>query len=150
MNSEHTKIKALLLPYLEGKLGEEERKMVEEHIKVCKECREEIEKYENIEEGLKMMKLKQPSKEVWDNYWSSVYNKLERKIGWIFFSIGAIILLFFGVYQFIDELIKDPTTPLVVKIGILLLSFGGVVLFVSILREQLFSKKKERYEEVEK
>lgn len=150
MNSEHTKIKALLLPYLEGKLGEEERKMVEEHLKVCKECREEIEKYENIEEGLKMMKLKQPSEEVWDNYWSSVYNRLERKIGWIFFSIGAIILLFFGVYQLIDELIKDPTTPLIVKIGILLLSFGGVVLFVSILREQLFSKKRERYEEVEK
>ncbi len=148
--NKHKKIKELLLPYLEGKLGEGERKEVEEHLKVCEECKAEIKKYIELEEGLKMMKLKEPDERVWENYWTSVYNRLERKIGWILFSLGAIIVLFFGVYQFIDELLKDPKTPLILKIGIFSLSLGAVVLFVSILREQLFSGKRERYKEVEK
>ena len=146
----HEDIKKLLLPYLEGKVSEEEKIIIEEHLKVCDECKREIKEYENLEEGLKMMKLKEPSKEVWDNYWFSVYNRIERKLGWIFLSIGAIIILFFGAYQFIDELVEDPQTPLILKIGIIALTFGGAVLFVSILREQLFARKKERYKEVEK
>ena len=146
----HEDIKKLLLPYLEGKVTEEEKKNVEEHLKVCDECKREIKEYKNIEEGLKMMKLKEPSKDVWDNYWLSVYNRIERKLGWIFFSIGAIMILFFGAYQFIKELVTDPQTPVLFKIGLIALCFGGVVLFVSILREQLFARKKERYKEVEK
>ncbi|MCP2597300.1 hypothetical protein NLC93_05470, partial [Candidatus Aminicenantes bacterium AC-335-G13] len=103
-----------------------------------------------LEEVLKKMEFKKPSDEIWKTYWSSIYNRLERKIGWILFSIGAIILLFWGAYKLIEELIKDPTIPLILKIGILAFFAGAIILLVSILREQLFMRKRERYKEVEK
>ena len=49
------------------------------------------------------MELKNPSKDVWRLYWASVYNRLERRIGWILLSIGAMIALFFGGYKMVAE-----------------------------------------------
>jgi len=146
----HQKIKELISLYLEGELDNRERKIVEQHIKECEECRKEFEELNKLEEVLKKMEFKKPSDEIWKTYWSSIYNRLERKIGWILFSIGAIILLFWGVYKLIEELIKDPTIPLILKIGILAFFAGAIILLVSILREQLFMRKRERYKEVEK
>ena len=96
------------------------------------------------------MTLKKPSKDIWEDYWSSVYNRLERKIGWIALSIGLIILIGIGVYPAIKDLFVNPETPLILKIGILVFGAGGIIVFISILREQLFFRKKERYKEVEK
>ena len=96
------------------------------------------------------MELKKPQKEVWEMYWSSVYNRLERQLGWILFSIGAIILLFFGGYKAIEGIIQDPTIPALLKAGILAVLGGIVILLVSLVRERFFVRKRERYKEVEK
>ena len=103
-----------------------------------------------FEEVMDKMELRKPPKEVWQVYWSSVYNRLERRFGWILFSIGAIILLFYGGYKAIEGLIQDPTIPLILKVGILGLLAGLVVLLVSIGRERIFVRQRERYKEVEK
>ncbi len=57
------------------------------------------------------MKLKKSPKDVWRLYWASVYNRLERRIGWILFSIGAMIILFFGGYKMVEGIIQDPSIP---------------------------------------
>ena len=147
---EHERIKKLLIPYSDGELGKEQRKTVEEHIKKCSECRAELEEMKKLEEVMSKMELKKPSKEVWQVYWTSVYNRLERRIGWILLSIGAMILFFFGGYKGIEGIIQDPSIPLLLKIGILSLLGGLVVLLVSLVRERFFVRKRERYKEVEK
>jgi hypothetical protein len=96
------------------------------------------------------MELKNPPKEMWQVYWSSVYNRLERRIGWILLSIGAIIMLFFGGYKAIVGIIEDPTIPMILKIGILAALGGLVILIVSIGRERIFVRQRERYKEVVK
>lgn len=95
------------------------------------------------------MALKQPPPETWKIYWSSVYNRLERRVGWIFLSIGAIILLFFGGYKLAEDLMASASIPLILKIGILALLAGLAVLLVSLGREQIFVRKRERYREIE-
>jgi hypothetical protein len=79
-----------------------------------------------------------------------VYNRLERKIGWIFLSIGAMILLFFGGYKMVESIIQDSNSPWYLKIGILAVITGAIILLVSLGREQLFVRKRERYKEIEK
>jgi hypothetical protein len=134
---DHQKIKELISPYHEGELNEEEKKRVEKHLKECSECKKEFEEMGKFEEAWKM-------------YWSSVYNRLERRIGWILFSIGAIIILFFGGYKLVEGLIQAPDVPVFFKIAILSVLGGVVILLVSLVREQLFVRKRERYKEVEK
>jgi len=147
---DHKKIKELISSYFDSELDEEQKKLVNEHIRQCSECRKEFEEMGKFEEVMGKMELKQPSKEVWKVYWLSVYNRLERSIGWIFLSIGAMILLLFGGYKIVEGIIQDANTPLFLKIGILAFMAGIVVLLVSLAREQLFVRKRERYKEIEK
>lgn len=144
----HEEIKSLIAAYLEDELDEKDRALVEAHLRDCAECRAEAVELNQLEEVLNQMELKKPSKDIWDVYWSSVYNKLERQIGWIILSIGIMVLIFIGVYPAIEQFISDPEKPLALKIGILACLGGGIIVFVSILREQLFFRKKERYKEI--
>ncbi len=65
-----------------------------------------------FEEVMSKMELKPPpQKDVWRLYWASVYNRLERRIGWILLSIGAMIILSFGGYKMVAGIIQDPSTP---------------------------------------
>ncbi|MFQ6082807.1 MAG: anti-sigma factor family protein [Candidatus Aminicenantia bacterium] len=146
----HEKIKELISLYIEGELDNEERKIVKQHLRECSDCEREFEELNKLEEVMKKMEFKKPSKEIWGIYWSSVYNKLERQIGWILLSIGSIIIIFFGIYKLIEDLIHDPTVPLFLKIGILAFIGGLIILLISVLREQIFMRKRERYKEVRK
>jgi predicted anti-sigma-YlaC factor YlaD len=147
---DHEKIRELISPYLDGELDDQTRKTVEEHLASCRECRKECEEMEKFEEVMGQMTFKNPPKEFWDLYWTSVYNRLERGIGWVFLSLGAIVLLFFGAYKIIEGIIRDSSTPLLLKVGLLLFLAGVAVLLVSIIREQFFLRKRERYKEIEK
>ena len=147
---DHQKIKEFISSYYDNELDEKQKEKIEKHLEECPECRKEFEEMRKFEEVMSKMKLKKPSKEVWQVYWSSVYNRLERQIGWILLSIGAMILIFFGGYKAVEGIIQNPNTPLFLKIGILSLMAGVIVLLVSLLREQLFTRKRERYKEVEK
>lgn len=147
---DHQKIKELISPYHDGELDEEQKKLVEEHIGECAECRKEFDEMGKFEEVMSQMKLKEPPKEAWKMYWTSVYNRMERRIGWILFSIGAIIILFFGGYKLVEGLIQAPDIPLLFKVAILSVLGGLAVLLVSLARERVFVRKRERYKEVEK
>ncbi len=46
-----------------------------------------------FERFMSKIELKKSSKDVWRLYWASGYNRLERRIGWILLSIGAMIIL---------------------------------------------------------
>ena len=147
---DHKKIKELISSYYDKELDEEQRKIVEKHLEECPECRKEFEEMGKFEEVMSKMELKKPPKDVWRLYWASVYNRLERRIGWILLSIGAMIILFFGGYKMVESIIQDPSTPFLLKAGILIFLGGIVVLLVSLIREQFFVRKRERYKEVEK
>ena len=147
---DHKKIKELISSYHDGELDNRQRQLIEEHLDQCTECRREYEEMGKLEEVMGKMQLRKPHKEMWEVYWTSIYNRLERRIGWIFLSIGAMILLFFGGYKAVEGIIQDTSTPLLLKIGILTLLGGVVILLVSLLREQIFVHKRERYKEVEK
>lgn len=150
MNS-HEKYKILMMKYMEGEITEDEKYEFEEHIKTCRECNEEVQEFQKLKEVMKGMRYKKPPDEIWKTYWSRVYNRIERGLGWIFTSIGAIILLIYGGFKGVEGLIKDPGVAIIAKIGILSGIAGLAILFVSVLRERIFISKSDKYsKEVQK
>jgi len=130
--------------YFDGILSEEEKRELEKLTLKDNKTERELKELDKLKEVIDMLEPVNPEKE-WEKYWSSLYNKLERGIGWIIFSIGAILTFAFFGFQFIKELIRDPQIALYAKVGLIALILGLAILFVSVLRERLTLCKTDKY-----
>jgi predicted anti-sigma-YlaC factor YlaD len=147
MNCEQARI--LVSGLVDGELDLEEKKIVSDHIASCPDCRREYARLKKLKEVTDDMKYFDLPDKLWAGYWREIYNRVERSIGWIFLSIGAIILLAFIAWQILNNFFLDPTEPLYLKLGLGLFLLGLIILLISIIRERLFSRKHDRYGEVE-
>ncbi len=143
-------IREMLAGYVDGELPENDRLTFERELSVDAELRAELEEFMKLKNITGVMTYADLPDEVWENYWQSLYKKTERGLGWILFSIGAIVLIFAGLFQIMNELYADPNVPLFIKISVTALILGAVILFVSFSRERIFAYKRDRYKEVKK
>jgi hypothetical protein len=140
----------LLEKYFENELTDSESQEFETLINSNAKLKQEFEEQNRIKEVLRKMKLKNPSREVWDGYWLGIYNRVERGIAWIAISIGAIIFFGYASIVAVNSFINDTQTPPIVKVGISILVFGTLVLIFSLLRENIFTSKHDKYKEVQR
>jgi hypothetical protein len=49
---------------------------------------------------------------------ASLYDRLERSIGWFLFFVGILILLIYGSFKIVNCIVKDSSITLLLKIGI--------------------------------
>ena len=96
------------------------------------------------------MKLKNPSKEVWDGYWLGIYNRLERGLAWITISLGLLVIFGYSSYEMVKSMINDTGTPPFIKVAVGVLIFGVLVLLWSLLREKFKTSKNDKYKEVQR
>lgn len=112
--------------------------------------KQEFEEQKIIKVVLNKMKMKNPSSGVWDSYWLGIYRKIERGFAWIAISIGAIVLFAYGIYHTVENFLRDTTTPVTIKWGITLLFVGVVILLISLIREKIFTSKRDKYKEIQR
>lgn len=134
-----------MMAFLDGELPPETRAAFESHLSVCDTCAGEFSAFSELQEELKMMTFKEPSEAELERYWGSIYNRIERGTGWVLFSVGSILLLCYGAFKLIEEMVRNPDVALALKTGTLALIFGLVVLLVSVLRERLAVRKVDKY-----
>ena len=137
--------KPMMMAYIDDELPDEDRRRFERHLEGCESCARELSEFASLKEELAMVKFAEPTDAELERYWRSIYNRLERGLGWILFSAGAIVLLCYGAFVLLEEVIRDPNVALAVKIGVSALIVGAVVLFVSLLRERLAIRKSDKY-----
>ena len=135
----------MITGYLDGELSSDQAQRLQSHLSTCQDCTRELANLRDLKENLAMIKFKEPTDAELERYWKSVYNRLERGLAWILFSAGAIIVLCYGGFKLIEQVIKDPNIALLFKIGLTALVFGAVILFVSLLRERLTVRKVDKY-----
>jgi len=142
--------KDLLMSYLDDELSDEQRRQFEEHLAGCPDCAGELEEFKKLKAITDEVALVEPEDRIWQDYWSNIYNRIERGIGWIMFSVAAVALIIYCGFRAIRELVEDPTVELTLKIGLLALIAGLAVLFASALRERLYFWKRDRYKDVKR
>ena len=140
----------LLEKYFSNEISSEEKIEFEKMLKSDSRLQSEFEEQKRIKEVLSKMKLKNPSREVWDSYWMGIYNRIERGIAWVVISIGAMIFFGYASYEIVNAFIKDTRAPVLAKIGISMLVFGGLILLFSLLREKIFTSKRDKYKEIQR
>ncbi len=137
-----------MMGYLDNELTDEQRRQFEEHLAGCSECTGELEQFRKLKAITDEVTLVEPEDRVWQDYWGGVYNRIERGIGWIVFSVAAILLAIYGGFKLIEEIVNDPAIGVLLKAGLLALILGLAVLFVSLLRERVYFWSKDRYRNV--
>jgi hypothetical protein len=140
--------KDLLMGYLDNELSEEQKKRFEEHLAGCPECAGELKEFQKLQAITDEVTLVEPEDRIWQDYWTGIYNRIERDVGWIIFSVSAILLSIYGGFKLIEKIITDTTTEMLLKIGLIALIVGLAILFVSVLRERIYFWSKDRYRNV--
>ncbi|MHC4561946.1 MAG: anti-sigma factor family protein [Planctomycetota bacterium] len=138
-------VQPLITGALDDELSAQQQQDLDAHLASCESCRGDLEELKELKESLAMIQFTEPGDAELEKYWGGIYNRLERGVGWILFSAGAIVLLSYGSFKLIEEVIKDPTISWAVKIGLSALMAGTVIVFVSLLRERLTIRKTDKY-----
>lgn len=136
--------------YLDGELSAGERHEFERRLASDPELARELAEMRSLKEVTGSMKLRDFPDEIWEHYWTGTYNRLERRVGWILFSIGVIILLAGGLYHLAISILRGAGEPLWIRIAIAALSSGFAVLIISVLRERIFMHRHDPYREVKR
>jgi len=142
--------KPLLMGYLDEELTALENSRVEQHLQDCQECTTDLTEFRKLKEFTRNMRVAMPDDRYWEEYWSNVYNRLERRTGWILISLGSIILGAYILWRIIDEALFDLKLPLLVRMGLLALVAGLCTLIVSVIRERFFLLKRDKYERIKR
>lgn len=140
--------KDLMMGYLDDELNDSERVEFERYLSTDPEFAAEFDEFKKLQQITGSIRLAEPEDEIWDRYWSGVYNRLERGIGWILLSVSGILLLTYGGFKLIESIVHDPTITCLFKITLIIFIAGVSVMFVSVLRERIFIRKKDRYKDV--
>ena len=140
--------KDLMMGYLDDELSDEQRTTFQEHLTDCSDCRLELEEFKKLKAITDDVTLMEPEDKIWQQYWGNIYNRLERGVGWILFGISAILLLIYGGFKMIEDIVNDPKTGFGLKVGLIALIIGLAILFVSVARERLHFWSKDRYKDV--
>jgi len=140
--------KDLMMGYLDEELNGEQKRRFQEHLARCPECAGELEEFKRLKAITDEVTLAEPEDRLWQDYWGGIYNRIERSVGWVVFSIAAILMIIYGGFRAIEQIIRDAHVELVFKVGLLALLAGLAILFVSVLRERIYFWKKDRYKDV--
>lgn len=140
----------LMMAALDGELSGEQRAELDRMLAADERLRGEWTKLQKVKEVTDTMGYREPPDEIWGDYWTSVYNRLERGLGWILASIGALILIGFGLWHAVHDVLADSGLPGFIKLALFALLLGAVILIFSVLREKLFTRSRDAYREIQR
>lgn len=129
-----------MMAYLDGEMSPKDRKAFEELLRQQPDWRDEFEEMVQITESTRHLHLRPPDPTVWDHYWEEIDNRLQKRFGWAFALVGALILILWG---FVKVLLYAENN--LVKVGIILVALGVVVLFAAAIRGRLLEVPRDRY-----
>ncbi len=138
----------LMMGLIDNELSNDNKLVVMEHINSCSACQTQFDSFNKLKEEEIIMNDLPLSEEIFDEYWTHVYNRIERATGWVILSIGTIITLTYAAYMMLKTFFYDESEPMVLKFGVAFLAIGLIIVFVSVLREKLRIRKSDKYRRI--
>lgn len=136
--------------YLDGELDARERAEFERGLEEDPELAREFAAVAGLRDMTAGMKLRDLPDRIWERYWDGTYNRIERRVGWLFFSAGVMVLLAGGLYELLVALLAQSVDLWWIRVAAGALCGGLAILFVSVVRERLFIWKRDPYREVKR
>ena len=144
------RVNRLMMEALDGEISTSDRAELDAILEAHLEIRKEYQMMSRVKQVTGTMAYAEPPAEVWDGYWTSVYNNFERGVGWILLSVGTVIVSTYGVWKWVEAVWGNSGVPLLIRLAILGIAAGLLVLAASVVREKLFTRKHDPYKEIQR
>jgi ferric-dicitrate binding protein FerR (iron transport regulator) len=142
--------KALMMAAIDDELTPEDRRELEALAARSPAVREEWDRLAKVGSITQSMTWKEPAVETCDRYWGNVYNRTERKVAWLLLLAGGLVIAGWGLWESVpawfNSIWEDESMPVAVRIAVVTAALGGLLLVVSVVREQLTVKRTDPYD----
>lgn len=145
MNNE-SHVGELLSGYVDNELTQQDAQRVRLHIDQCANCQHELEEIRLLRSNMSSARLSNVDNDIWRETMDDASVKATRGIGWLLLIGGALVAGGFAVYEVMTNV---ASWGLMEKLIVGGLYGGGLLLFISVLRQRLIERKKDRYKDVE-
>ena len=136
----------LLSGYLDGELTQQEHQRVRVLCETNASYREKLEELRALREQLGQMSFGTHDANQWRENMNDIPTRTTRGLGWLLLIGGALIAAGVGVVEFLRTVDELGLIERLIIGGI----YGGLLLlFVSVLRQRLIERKKDKYKDVE-
>lgn len=143
-NDEH--VGDLLSGFVDEELTQQDSQRVQVHIDACTNCATELAQIRAVRERLGVARLSNLNQDTWRETMDDMAVNTSRGIGWLLLIGGLLAAAGFGVVQILTEFSSWSFLEKLMVVGI----YGGALfIFVSVLRQRLIERKKDRYKDVE-
>ena len=136
----------LMMAALDGEVSADEQRQLDALLAGHPDLAHEWRRFTRLKEVTAGMSLRTPPEETWDRYWLSTYRRAERGLAWVLVSIGAIILASYWAVHAVEALFETTAEPLPIRIAVAALAVGFVILAVSVVREKIFTNRRDPYQ----
>jgi ferric-dicitrate binding protein FerR (iron transport regulator) len=138
--SEH-ELEVLLMGYVDGELDAADRRRVEEALARDPALQAELEGMRRLKDLTADLGIDDKTDAELKIFWGSVYNRMERHIGWMLLLAGVLGLTSLGLILFMES----DKTHWVVKLLTGCMGVGALVLLWSVWRERMLVLPHDRY-----
>ncbi len=145
MNKE-SHVGELLSGYVDSELTQQDSQRVRLHIEGCPTCTHDLEEIKLLRSNMGAARLSHVDDDIWRETMDDASVKATRGIGWLLLVGAALVAAGFVVYEVLTNF---ASWGLMEKLIVGGLYGGGLLLFVSVLRQRLIERKKDRYKDVE-
>ena len=136
----------LLSGYIDGELTQQEQQRVRLHCETCQSCGAQLEELEALRKQVGQTSFGTQDANQWRENMNDVPTRTTRGIGWLLLIGGALIAAGVFVVEFFRSFDGRSLIERLIIGGI----YGGMLLlFVSVLRQRLIERKKDKYKDVE-
>ena len=140
------RIQHLMMAALDGEISTGEQRELDALIAAHPDVADEWRRFQRLKEVTTGMSLHTPPEETWDRYWQNTYHRTERGIAWLLVSIGAIVLFGYWAWHAVLAFFEPGSEPLGIRLAIAAVTIGLVILAVSVIREKIFTNRRDPYQ----
>jgi anti-sigma factor RsiW len=128
--SEEERFQILMMGFLDGELTAEQDQELRAYLLHHPAANAELHKYRQIHELAHSVRLREPQDYEWDRFWQELYNRMERRVGWIVLMVGLIVTS----AALIAWMCQTSLLATWMKVGLISVLIGLVILFLNVLR----------------
>jgi len=136
---------ALFSGYLDGELTQADEQLVRIHLEDCDSCRNRFEAMKGTREVTMSTRFVVPRDDQWKELPRTPGSALARGLGWVLLIVWFMVMLAYGLWQFLTG--PDGLFEKLLVFGVLT---GLGLLFLSVLMDRIRAARTDRYREVER